>query len=491
MKSIKNVGIVGAGTAGLITAIILKKHLKIDIDVIYSKNIPIIGVGEGSTEHFTDFIRMIGVDHKTIISECNATYKTGIMFKNWSQKDYLHNISEDFNFRYSQYNTLYGKQISENSSYLVSNRSINSKIPLHFLEMENTPINQFHFDTFKLNSFLIDFATKMGINFTDDEIIDAELNFDGEIKTIIGKKNKYSYDFYIDSTGFKKILISKLGGKWLSFSKYLRMNSAITFQTGDENNYNLWTLSEAMNYGWRFKIPVWGRHGNGYIYDNQYINIDDAVKEIENKLGKKINIGKTFNFDPGAIDRPWIKNCVAVGLSSSFFEPLEATSIGSSIQQAFLLMNRLPTYNDQTIKFYNKSVNNIIQNILEFVSLHYITEKNDTLFWKDLKSIKLLDSLREKLELWNAGLPIAEDFGNNNYIMFSDKNFISVMHGLNMFDNNIIVKKYNLVPDYIKNLSDQKLKETKNNDFNQINKNNFITHKEYIKIIRKEKGVDF
>ena len=483
IKPLNKLVIVGGGTAGLVTALILKKKLNIQIDLIHSKNIGIVGVGEGSTEHWQEFMQFIGINPYTLIKECDATYKCGIMFKNWGKRDYLHSVNNPFDSKISQYSYIYAKQIAENSTYLSHKSNWDSKInSWHLSRPEVPPVNQYHFNTHKLNAFLTKIAISMGIGIIEDDITDVVLDQDGGIKNLVGTAKTYNYDFYVDSTGFKRILMNKLGAKWQSYGNYLKMKSVITFQTPEEENFNYWTLSQAMDYGWMFKIPVWERHGNGYIFDSDYINAEQAKQEVEKLLGHEIEIGKQFNFDPGALEKSWIKNCCAIGLSSSFVEPLEATSIGSSIQQSFLLMHRLINYNEYSIEDYNKSVNDIMENIRDFVALHYVTTKTNTDFWKDVSKIKLPDSLQSKLDRWRHRLPIAEDFNNvSNYVLFGPSNFIMVMDGLGLFDRKSIAAEYNsLYPT---------LKENANSVINQqLNFEatiKFITHKEMISTIRK------
>lgn len=444
MKTVNSILVVGGGTAGLIAAIILKIKLNLQIDIVHSKNIGIIGVGEGSTEHWKEFMNYAGIDQYELIKETDATYKCGIMFQNWSEKDYLHCVAGPFDSKTAQYHYVYAKQISENKNLLNPVTFWENKIDSRFFNnSEIFPANQFHFNTQKLNDFLIKKAKMLGIIVYEDDITDVCLKEDGYINYCQGKKQNYKYDFYIDSTGFKKLLIEKLGGKWKSFSDYLKMKSAIVFQTEDEEEYNFWTTSRALDYGWLFRIPVWGRHGNGYIFDSDYISADEAHCEIEKLFHKTIKINKQFNFDPGCLENCWIKNCCAIGLSASFVEPLEASSIGTSIQQSFLLMHRITQYDDNVIKKYNKSINDIMENIRDFICLHYITKKNNTNFWKDLKNINLPDSLKNNLEVWKNKLPINEDFNHlSDYILFKDSNFILVMQGLELFNTESIKREY-------------------------------------------------
>ena len=484
MKQVKSLTVVGGGTAGLIAALILKDRSSLDVNLVYSSNIGIIGVGEGSTEHFKDFMEFVGIKPSEIIKECDATFKIGVMFDNWIKDDkYLHTVVPPFNTRLGQYSSFYAKQISDNSNYmhadfvgknLVQKNAINVNV--------NPPTNQYHFNTFKLNEFLKKIAIKRGINVFDDDIIDVRLDENGYIETVVGIKKTYTSDFYIDATGFKRILMNKLNIKWNSFNKYLKLNSAITFQTKDEDNYNYWTLAKAMNSGWRFKIPTWGRHGNGYIYDNNFITDDEAKLEVEKEIGHEVEIGKTFQFDPGALENVWSKNCVAIGLSGSFFEPLEATSIGLTIQQSFLLMHRIQNYDDNVIKNYNDSFNIIVENIRDFIVLHYLTKRSDTEFWKNILKTEIPESLKHNLEKWKTKIPISEDFKNSStYLMFTESNFTVVMKGLNLFNKSAISKEYSFLSNDLKNHTKDLIKNVKSLE-TQIET---LNHKEIIDIIRK------
>ena len=298
----KSIGVIGGGTAGFVTALILKSrfpHLK--IDVICSSKIGIVGVGEGSTEHWNEFLKYIGVSWKSVINRCDATFKAGIMFKGWAEEDYLHSTNPDFEDKTGQYMYVYGNRISKGypEKSVTPNLVWKGLIDNRYFEDKDPPFNQFHFNTHKLNSFLHEVAALKGVPVIDDEITDVMLNESGEISSVQGNLKEYKYDFYIDSTGFKRLLISKLGGKWVSHSKYLKMKSAIVFPTEEKSEYNIYTTAQAMDYGWMFTIPVWGRNGNGYIFDSDYITADQAKEEVEKFLGHSITVGKHLTFDPG------------------------------------------------------------------------------------------------------------------------------------------------------------------------------------------------
>jgi tryptophan halogenase len=483
MKNVQSVLVVGGGTAGLIAAITLKRKLDIQIDVVHSKNIGIVGVGEGSTEHFREFMIHAGIDQYTLIKECDATYKCGIMFEGWGTNDYLHSVSGILNSKVGQYSHVYANMISNTAPTLAPKPLWDSRVPKSVLgRSDNFIVNQFHFNTYKLNDFLIRFAKEIGIRVIEDDINDVLLNEQGEIKSLVGVQRNYDYDFYIDSTGFKRLLINKLGAKWVSYSKYLKMKAAIAFPTSDTDNYNMWTLAKAMDYGWLFRLPTFGRGGNGYIYDSDYITAEQAKQEVEQLLGHEVEVGKTFNFDPGALEQAWIKNCCAVGLASNFVEPLEASSIGSSIQQSFMLMHRLSNYDEISIHRYNKSFNDLTENIRDFVLLHYVTRKDNSNFWKDVAQNDITDSLGANLENWQGRMPIAEDFNEySDYIMFKEDNFIMVMDGLNLFNRSAIRKEYSSMNQAIKDSAESILRSQLEFEKNTPT----FSHKEMLELIRK------
>jgi len=475
-NKIRDIIVLGGGTAGLISALILKvRFSNIKVTIIKSDKIGIIGVGEGSTEHFKLFCDFIGVSLEEFIYETNATFKYGIKFKNWTKKDYIHFTEKDLTVKLGDYFASYANLISKNKKNF---EYINSNIWSNNVVDDLTP-NQIHFNTFKLNNFLLKKCKDFNIKIINDEIVDVKIK-GNSINTLIGKNKKYKSDFYIDSSGFKKILINKLGAKWISYKKYLPMNEAIAFQTEDTDDYPVTTLSQAMKYGWMWRIPTYGRWGNGYVFDNSYINADEAKKEVEKTLNIKINIGKNIKFDPGGLDRVWIGNCVAIGLSANFIEPLEASSIGTSINQSFLLIHNIMNYNKNTIDNYNTNVNEILNNIRDFVCLHYLVNKKDSKFWKDLhKKILIPESLKNFINEYTHKLPIDGCF-KNNYLLFGPLNFLIVMDALELFDNKSIKNEYENVSNPLKNIVENHLKNYFENNKSKM----LISHKKYLTILR-------
>jgi tryptophan halogenase len=483
---IESLAIVGGGTSGLVTALILKKsYPNLKIDLIESKAIGIVGVGEGSTEHWTAFMKACNIDKAELVRETDATFKYGINFANWNGdgRSYFHSVNGEFNIDGpGNIKFLYAHLISKgvDALHLVQPYVIKSE-----LVEGNYGINQFHFNTFKLNDYLHKKCTDSGVNFIEAEIESVKVLENGEIDSVLSTDGRhFKYEFFIDSTGFSRFLMQKsLGIKWQSYSKYLPMNSAIAFPTENLDEIPAWTLSRSMNSGWLWRIPTQTRFGNGYVFNDSFLDFEEAQKEVENLYGHDINVAKKIKFDAGKLERSWHMNCAAVGLSSSFIEPLEASSIGTSIQQAFLLADYLPSYIKGS-KFaeneYNKNTDSILENILDFVSLHYRCKRNDTDFWKSVKDLPITDSLNEKLDLYKYKLPSNHEFQNNR-VLFQAANWILVMHGLGLISKDVADSDLKILPKLLRDNAHIHLP----NFFDDKNFK-FISHREAINnLIRK------
>lgn len=479
MKNINKITVVGGGTAGCISSMILKKRFpQISIEIIESTNIGIVGVGEGSTEHWAKFCNFVGIDHYEVIRECGATFKIGICYDNWDEEPFMHSIIEPAYVEASGYFYTYAHIIANELSkkkfqpnHVWENKCLLNK----FNHQNDVPVSQFHFDTFKLNKFLHKKCVEMGINIIEDDIVDAVLDSDGNIEYVHSKTKNYYSDFFIDCSGFKRLLLNKkLNVKWKSYSEYLPLNSAIAFPTEEMEEYNMWTKATAYNAGWGWTIPVQGRTGNGYVFCDKFITKEQAHEEMEKHFEKKIDVAREFKFDPGRLEKFWEKNCVAIGLSSNFVEPLEATSIGSSIQQTFCLMNFLSSYD---FEHYNNLMEKMFDNIVDYILAHYLVRKDTTDFWKEIKhNLKITDSLKNLLSLWKNRLPHQSDV-STPWGMFSSVNYIPVLYGLNWFDTKSIKKEYSMFPYHEKVQFDMEQSEK------FYNNTVMISHKKIIQMI--------
>lgn len=452
---IKSVCIVGGGTSGCVAALMIKKtYPNMTVTMIESSQIGIIGVGEGSTEHWKKFIEHVEISVPELIREAGATFKVGIKFTNWhgDGTHYFHSLSELFGVHSTKSGlpTTWIRMIGENWNPLDTcwYPSINSRHvePLHEI------LAQYHFDTFKLNTFLHKKCKERGITIIDTEITEVILDNQGNIDSIKDKdQNIHSYDFFVDCTGFKRVLGNKLGAKWIDCQKYLPMNSAIAFPTEGTEDIPSYTEATALGSGWAWRIPTQERYGNGYVFCDRFINETEAYDEVQNhyknNLGieKPIEVGRRIKFSAGYVEEFWMKNCVMIGLSGIFVEPLEASSIGTTIQQCFRLIPSLMFYNKNetiTSKKYNEDFKKISENIIDFIQLHYLTHRQDTEFWRWCKNeLELTDFHKEYLDHFKENFPNVHYF-NTPLQLFSHLNYAQVMHGLRMFNTEKIKQVY-------------------------------------------------
>lgn len=385
--------ILGGGTAGWIAALAIAKaqpnvH---DITVIESKKIGIIGAGEGSTGIFVDFLSgkffNIGIDVADFIEKTNTTLKFGIKHVNWTG-DGSHYFAP-----------LDGTRTSALTPDIELCRAIlNNKDKAHTNTVlghayENRYIPNggfaFHFDAFKVGEYLSEVAIKAGVKHIDAEIFGVKTNSEGtEVTSLVDKNyNEYEADFFIDCSGFGRSICGAMDMAWHPYTDQLPVNAAIAFQKPLDETIEPCTTAIAMNAGWVWKIPTAERFGMGYVYSNKFISEEQAVNEVNEKFGNP-QILRKFNFTSGRSSVFWKGNCLALGLSSAFLEPLEATSIHTTVIQTlvFVMEHLQPTkertVNQYRIDSYNKMAINLHDSIKDFLIVHYMGGRDDTDFWK-------------------------------------------------------------------------------------------------------------
>jgi tryptophan 7-halogenase len=446
---IKDILVLGGGTSGLVAALTIKTaYPDMTVELVKSSSIGIIGVGEGSTEHWSKFMEFVGISVYDLIRETGATFKSGIKFDDWNGlgHSYMHSLSTPMQKRYVSITPMFAYVVANGlPAEELLDKSLSVKSLHQEINLEQS-VNQYHFDTNKLNEFFLKQCESRGVVIIDAVVKDVNLDQEGYVESLLLENGDLVVsDFFVDCSGLTRVIGSKLGMKWQSVQEYLPMNSAIAFPTDRTEEIPSHTVSRAMSSGWMWRIPTQDRYGNGYVYCDKFITEEQAVAEAQSLFKEPIQIGKKIKFDAGYVDKFWIKNCVALGLSGSFFEPLEATSIGTSIQQSFALISGLISWSrdDEIIaSTYNEQFTKVMENILDFVQLHYITKRNDTEFWKFCKTLKLTEFNKKLLPLFKKSFP-TQDFFQYPHVMFKDQNWIQVMHGLELFDIDSIKTVWN------------------------------------------------
>lgn len=438
-KNPVSIGIVGSGTAGLISALIFRKAFPFsDITIVSSSQKGIIGVGEGSTEHWREFMDICDIGVEDLIINAGATHKYGIRFENWNNKnsDYFHSVSgvqDIFAFGiHAEYLKFFedDKMLTSQTGSIGLVRNQIMKENLH----NNT--NQFHFDTFKLNDYLTSLCFARSIKFVDDEVVAINTDERENIKSVATKLNgDIAADVWIDASGFSRTLMTMMGNtEFVSFSEYLPCDSAIAFPTEEDTNNQIkpYTRAIACSSGWMWEIPTQERRGNGYVFSSKFLSEEEAVAEAEQVCGYKIEKHRFFQFNPGYLKTQWHKNCIAIGLSSSFVEPLEATSIGATIIQAKTVVAGISSYTPSSVaiqKDYNKTMAETMENLLTMIRLHYVSDRVDTPFWRHMKTVPLNKTLQDLLDIWSERPPSRYDVSHQHNLLFSSRHFAHVVQG--------------------------------------------------------------
>lgn len=488
MTKNKKIIVVGSGTSGLIVAMMLKTRFEnFEIEIISSEKIGIIGVGEATTEHLKRFLKYVDIPVKDLIENTDATIKLYIKFVNWGKKDFYHNVGP---FEIQELNKYFYNQaavIKENLSkeFIISDPAyIYGKVDSYFVEKDNGDVsNQYNFDTFKLNKYLINFAKKMNIKFYDDIIDDVFFDEKGFVSYLKGKKNNYIGDIFIDASGFNRTIIKKIEEiKWISYKKFLPLDRAFVFQDDLPENFEflLCATARALKYGWNFQVPTQVRTGNGYIYSKDYVQDEEAVNEISQIYNKKIKPVKFFDLNSGRLNKFWHKNIVAIGISSGFVEPLEATAISATVQQTFLFFDYLASEDRDAFNIHSEK---LFENIVDFLQLHYYVDKKNSKFWIDIKNnLTWREKVISNIKIAQKRLLNMDDFENSaRNLLFGPCNWNCILFGLDLFNIENIKKEFDtMVPKwFIPEIN--KILDFKKN----YNKRNLIKEKEIIKRIKQ------
>jgi tryptophan halogenase len=438
----RNIIIVGAGQAGLIAATLVKARFpEFNITVIASSTLGTIGVGEGSTEHWREYEKILGLDRAELIAKSAATFKYGVRFINWTDHtpDYFHSIPSDgprfaqtFNASYSYIHAA-GKQLTPTFMHrdLIDNMVLENLLQT----------NQLHFDSHKLNQFLKDHAINLGIEFIDDEVVGIERDSEtGDITSVIGTRGKFSSDFVIDASGFNRVVFSHLGDPWeKSFSDVLPCDSALVFQTPTDYSIKPYTTATALSAGWHWDIPTQERRGHGYVFSSRHINADEAAEEVARSVDEPIGETRLIEFSPFQLKNSWQFNCVAVGLASNFVEPLEATSISATINQVRLLCSYLPTYRPNSTapqSGYLRIFDSMMDNLVAMVAMHYVSDRKDTPMWLAQQSAPRPELLSNLIEIMSHRGPEQLDVPTTGYELFGANHFWFVGQGQGLIDVN-------------------------------------------------------
>ncbi|MEQ9481954.1 tryptophan halogenase family protein [Coleofasciculus sp. F4-SAH-05] len=522
---IQNIVIVGGGTSGWLSAAYLSKALNksggnpCTITLIESSDICTVGVGEATLPTLiytlSDFL---GIPEPDWMIECNATFKLGIKFVNWSgqpdQNVFWHPFGgEDIFWDPLRQGSLTKELRIPISHYWLKRKLQGNPEPfdyscfesVHLCAAKKSPKTDgnpklrsieyaYHLDAGLLANYLKRKAKSESVKHIVDNVLDVSLNEKGFISHLTTENNGNIYgDLFIDCSGFKGLLINQaLQEPFISYSDSLFCDNAIAipmaYDAEDEydtrnGGINPYTTATALSSGWAWNTPLVGRSGNGYVYSSAFISKADAEAEFRQHLGEKsLHLeAKHIKMRVGRTRNAWVKNCISIGLSSGFIEPLESTGIYLIEAGLENLLHNFPDrlFQPNCIENYNRIMREQYEEIRDFIVMHYcLTKREDTPFWQANKYHPAIpESLKEKLKLWQLTWPDNPTIICRQKIakLFPDYSYTCILAGMGHFPKHSLP----ILDYYDDNEVEQNFLALKN--YADALKNALPAHHEYIK----------
>jgi tryptophan halogenase len=412
---VKKVVITGGGTAGWVTAAALVKHFGtlLDITLVESEDIGTVGVGEATFPSILGFHRLLELDEQEFMRATKASFKLGISFEDWGGLGdrYIHSFGTigkstwmgDFQHfwlaaKAEGFAGDLGDYCFERKAAEAGKFAMSDQVKIHYA---------YHFDAGLYAVYLRRISESKGVKRIEGKISRVEQDPEsGFIKALVLESGEsVSGDLFVDCSGFRALLIEQtLKAGFEDYGQWLRTDRALAVQTPSTGAIPPYTRAIARQAGWQWRIPLQHRVGNGLVFSSQYQSEDEARSTLLGNLdGEALFEPRLLRFKAGRRLKAWDKNCVAIGLSSGFIEPLESTSI-HLIQIGVTRLMQLFPFNGCTpalVTRYNEQSQIEFEKIRDFIILHYkLTERDDTAFWRDCRDMEIPDSLAERIELF-------------------------------------------------------------------------------------------
>ena len=461
MKTFHNVLIVGGGTAGWLTACFLAKTLGagkagVNITLVESAEIGIIGVGEGTFPSIRGTLAAIGIDEARFVRECHATFKQGIRFDHWVRPKsaagaghYFHPFSmpsqRQGGFELLPYwlRGLAGDAVPFAQAVTMQKHIADaSRGPKRFDDAAYLgPMNYaYHFDAGRFAALLAEHGKSLGVQHVLGTVERVALGEDGAIASVhTREQGALTADLYVDCTGFRAALIGEaLGSPFRKVDDVLFVDRALAMQVPypeADTPIPSYTISTAHEAGWTWDIGLQQRRGIGYAYSSRHSSAQRAEEVLRAYVGPASDgiTARALTLNVGYREVQWVKNCVAVGLSGGFLEPLESSGIGL-IETAAYLIGFLFPFNGETepvAKTFNTLMRGRYERVIDFIKLHYcLTQRTDSPFWvENADAASIPASLKDKLAMWRARAPHRLDFVSDME-MYPTSSWQYVLYGM-------------------------------------------------------------
>ena len=412
---IKKVVIAGGGTAGWCVAAALSRLLYplLDITLVESSEIGIVGVGEATVPTIRAFHRNLGIDEVDFMRNCQAGIKLGIGFENWARigDRYVHSfglvgkspwIAPFHHFWLHAKSLGFGGDLND---YCLEHQAANAR---KFYAGPDGPLSYaYHFDTALYGPYLRKLSEAAGAKRVEGKI--KGVNQDSETGNVTSLTMESGQviegDLFIDCTGFRGLLIEgALKTGYEDWDHWLANDSAWACQTGLHSCLNPYTGAIAHGAGWRWEIPLQHRIGNGFVYSSKHVSDDDARKQFMKELKAPVTTEPhLIKFRSGRRKKIWNKNVVCFGLASGFIEPLESTNIHLMQISATRLVQMFPFsgIHDAQVQHFNQATAREVEKIRNFVIMHYkLTERDDTEYWRSRRDMEVPEDLAMRVQMF-------------------------------------------------------------------------------------------
>ena len=439
-RPIRRVVIAGGGTAGWMAAAGLSKSLGklLDIVLVESDEIGTVGVGEATIPTLMNFHHLLEINEQEFMAATGATFKLGISFENWRERgeDYIHSFGLTGTDHWTagfQHFWRKGRErglAGEYGDYCLELRAAQEN---RFAHLPKNGMNYaYHLDASAYAKYLRRFSERFGVRRIEGKIADVVLDpASGDIGALrLDSGALLEGDLFVDCTGFRALLIGQaLGIEYEDWSHWLFCDRAAALQTASAGEAVPYTRSIARDAGWQWRIPLQHRVGNGIVFSSRHQDeagaIDTLLRNVE---GEPLMQPRVIRFQPGQRRRVWHRNCVAIGLSSGFLEPIESTSIHLIQRGIIRLMQCFPAQgiSQADVDEYNAQAASEIAHIRDFIILHYkVTNRRDTPFWRDCADMAVPASLQHRIDLFRE---TGRVFRIPNEL-FAENSWIQVMLG--------------------------------------------------------------
>lgn len=447
--ALQHIIIAGGGSAGWMTAAMLASQLQgnVSITLVESDDIGTIGVGEATIPPIKRFNAMLGIAENDFLKYCNGSIKLGIQFENWGAvgERYFHQFGRfGADFDYIPFPYFYLKARLDGMTTPIEQFSAAWQLASRnkFVPPNNDPRSLFsgydyayHFDAGRYARFLRDYATQRGVVRTEGKIASVQQHgHNGFISQLVLDDGRVlAGDFFIDCTGLRSVLLGQtLGVGFTDWGDYLLNDSAVAMQTSAEPTLRPYTRSIAHHAGWQWRIPLQTRTGNGNVFSSRFMSDDEASALLQQSVsGKALTEPRLIRFNTGHRKQFWQKNCVAIGLSAGFLEPLESTSLHLIQRGIMRLISLFPDRHcvQEDIDEYNATTQLEYEQIRDFIVLHYhATSRDDSPYWQYCRQMAIPYSLQQKLALFKRhGHLRIEDKE-----LFKQDSWLAVLLGQNM-----------------------------------------------------------